>query len=84
MIEPKIVQKGAFTIVGMEASFIGALSPDANNFELVPALWHRFINRLDEVESRTDEACYGLIPTFPISTLRGLPQSATELPDVAE
>ena len=25
-----------------------------------------------------------LIPTFPISTLQGLPQSATELPDVAE
>ena len=23
-------------------------------------------------------------PTFPISTLQGLPQSATELPDVAE
>ena len=65
MIEPKIVQKGAFTIVGMEASFIGALSPDANNFELVPTLWHRFINRLDEVESRTDEACYGLIITRP-------------------
>ena len=65
MIEPKIVQKEAFTVVGLEASFIGALSPDANNFELVPALWHRFINRLDEVESRTDEACYGLIITRP-------------------
>ena len=65
MIEPEIVQKEAFTVVGMETSFIGALSPDANNFELVPALWHRFINRLDEVESRTDEACYGLIITRP-------------------
>ena len=65
MIEPEIVQKGALTIVGMEASFISALSPDANNFELVPALWYRFINRLDEVESRTDEACYGLIITRP-------------------
>ena len=65
MIEPEIVQKEAFTVVGMETHFIGALSPDANNFELVPALWHRFINRLDEVESRTDEACYGLIITRP-------------------
>ena len=26
----------------------------------------------------------GYDPTFPISTLQGLPQSATELPDVAE
>ena len=36
MIEPEIVQKGAFTIVGMEASFIGALSSDTNNFQVIP------------------------------------------------
>ncbi len=65
MIEPEIVQKEAFTVVGMETHFISALSSDTNNFELVPALWDRFINRLDEVESRTDEACYGLIITRP-------------------
>ena len=65
MIEPEIVEKDAFTVVGMETHFISALSSDTNNFELVPALWHRFINRLDEVESRTDEACYGLIITRP-------------------
>ena len=65
MIEPEIVEKDAFTVVGMETHFISALSSDTNNFELVPALWHRFINLLDEVESRTDEACYGLIITRP-------------------
>ena len=65
MIEPKIVQKEAFTVVGMEEPFIGALSPDANNFEVIPALWHRFMNRVGEVENRSDEAAYGLVITRP-------------------
>ena len=65
MIEPEIVEKDAFTVVGMETSFIGALSPDANNFELVPPLWDRFVDRIEEIGNRLDEACYGLIITRP-------------------
>ena len=67
IIEPEIVQKEAFTLVGLEASFIGALSPDADNFEVIPALWHRFINRIEEIRNRSDDACYGLIITRPES-----------------
>ena len=65
MNEPEIVQKDAFTLVGIEAPFIGALSPDANNFDVIPALWHRFINRIGEVENRSDDANYGLVLTPP-------------------
>ena len=65
MTEPRIVQVEAFTVVGMEASFIGALSPDANNFEVIPPLWDRFINRIREVDCRSDEATYGLVITRP-------------------
>ncbi|MCY4527577.1 MAG: GyrI-like domain-containing protein [Chloroflexi bacterium] len=65
MKEPKIIQRDAFAIVGVEARFIGALSPDANNFEVIPALWHRFINRSGEVENRSDDANYGLVITPP-------------------
>ena len=65
MNEPEIVQKDAFTLVGMEARFIGALSPDANNFDVIPPLWDRFINRIGEVEGRSDEATYGLVITRP-------------------
>ena len=65
MLEPKIVQKDTFTLVGIEAPFIGALSPDANNFEVIPALWHRFTNRIGEVANRSDEAAYGLVITRP-------------------
>ncbi len=65
MVEPEIVQKEAFTVVGMEALFLGAQSPDANNFEVIPALWHLFNHRVGEVENRSDEANYGLVMTIP-------------------
>lgn len=65
MNEPEIVQKDAFTLVGVEAPFIGALSPDANNFDVIPPLWDRFVNRIGEVGNRSDEAAYGLVITRP-------------------
>ena len=65
MIEPKIVPMESFTVVGMEASFIGALSPDANNFDVIPPLWDRFINRIGEIDCRSDDATYGLVITRP-------------------
>lgn len=67
MNEPEIIQRDAFALVGVEAPFIGALSPDANNFDVIPALWHRFVNRIGEIEHRSDEACFGLVLTPPVS-----------------
>lgn len=65
MNEPEIIQRDAFALVGVEAPFIGALSPDASNFQVIPALWDKFINRVGEIEGRSDEAAYGLVITRP-------------------
>lgn len=65
MFEPEIVEKDAFTVVGMEAHFISALSPDTNNLQVIPPLWDRFVDRIDEIRNRSDEACYGLVITQP-------------------
>ena len=65
MNEPEIIQRESFTLVGMEAHFISALSPNTNNFQVVPQLWDRFVDRIEEIEGRSDEACYGLIITQP-------------------
>ena len=65
MNEPEIVQKDAFTLVGVEAPFISALSPDSNNFKVIPPLWDRFVDRIEEIEHRSDEAAYGLVITRP-------------------
>ena len=66
MNEPEIMQKDAFTLVGVEAPFIGALSPDSNNFEVIPPLWDQFVDRIEEIEHRSDKACYGLVLTPPV------------------
>ena len=66
MNEPEIIQKDAFILMGIETPFIGALSPDANNFDVIPALWHQFINRIGEVENRSDDADFGLVLTPPV------------------
>ena len=63
MNEPEIIQKDAFILMGIETPFIGALSPDANNFDVIPALWHRVVNRIGEVENRSDDADFGLVLT---------------------
>ena len=65
MIKPEIVQKEAFTVVGMETHFISALSPDTNSFQVIPTLWDRIVDRIEEIRDRSDEACYGLIITRP-------------------
>ena len=61
MIDPHVVEKPAFTIVGCEATFISALSPDANNLEVIGGLWESFVHRAKEVPHRADQAMYGLI-----------------------
>jgi hypothetical protein len=58
--QPKIIDKPALTIVGLETPFIHALSPDTNNYIIGP-LWDRFVHRAKEVASRAGNAMYGII-----------------------
>src|SRR4030095_15976051 len=61
MIEPQIVQKPALTLVGLEASFIHALSPETNNFKVIPPLWDKLAHRDGEVSNRLGKTMYGII-----------------------
>ena len=61
MLEPQIVQKPALIVVGLEASFIHALSPQTNNFKVIPPLWDKFTHRAGEVSNRLGKAMYGII-----------------------
>jgi AraC family transcriptional regulator len=66
MQQPRIVQKPPLTIVGLEASFIHALSPDTNNFKVIPPLWDRLIHRSGEVPGRIGTStAYGVIYSLP-------------------
>ena len=67
MINPEIIEKDEFTVVGLEAPFIGALSPDANNFQVIGPLWGSFFERVGEVQNRIVKAHYGVISCPPES-----------------
>lgn len=61
MIEPTLVEKPSFQIIGPEASFIGALSTHPTNFKVIPALWESFCVRVGEVPNRLGQEMYGVM-----------------------
>jgi predicted transcriptional regulator YdeE len=68
MPEPQIVEKPALTVVGLEASFISALSPDATNFKVIGPLWDKFVHRAAEVRNRSGHDMLGVIYGRPAET----------------
>jgi AraC family transcriptional regulator len=54
------------TLIGPEARFISAMSPDANNFKVIPPLWHELTARRAEMPPAADKFSYG--------ACRGLPK----------
>ncbi len=61
MLEPQIVEKPSLTVVGLEAAFISALSPNATNFKVIPPLWDKFVRRADRVTHRIGHNMLGVI-----------------------
>jgi AraC family transcriptional regulator len=61
MPEPQIVEKPALTVVGLEAPFISALSPDATNFKVIGPLWDKFVHRAKEVPNRLGHDMVGIV-----------------------
>lgn len=61
MPEPRIVEKPEFTVVGCRGAFIHALSPDANNLQVIGELWQKFLAASDSVRHRVGEIMHGVI-----------------------
>src|SRR6185436_8769459 len=90
MLQPQIVEKPELTVVGCQASFIHALSPDTTNFKVIPPLWDKFIRRAKQVPGRIGHDMFGVIWGRPeaerkhpheLEYLAGVPVSpASEVP----
>jgi AraC family transcriptional regulator len=61
MLQSQIAQKPELHVVGLEASFIHALSPDKTNFQVIGPLWDQFPRRAGEVLHRSGHAMVGVI-----------------------
>lgn len=70
MLQPKIIDVPEMLVVGMEASFIHALSPEANNTQVIGALWNKFAARIQEVPHRLGEVSYGVLFSKPAAERR--------------
>jgi len=67
-LDPQIVVKPEMTFIGMQTAFIHALSPDANNTEMIGTLWCRFLPVADSVTNRIGNDMFGLIFQEPESS----------------
>jgi AraC family transcriptional regulator len=61
MLQPLIVEKPELRVVGLEAPFIHALSPETTSFKIIGPLWDRFIQQADRIPHRIGHEMYGII-----------------------
>lgn len=64
-MEPQIVDLGPLTLVGLDARFIAAMSPDANNMQVIPPLFGKFFARRGEIGPGLDACTYGACKGVP-------------------
>ena len=60
-MQPTIQSLPARTIVGFGAKFISILSSKANNFEVIPKLWHDYGQRQNEIADRKGQEALGCV-----------------------
>jgi AraC family transcriptional regulator len=58
-MKPTLIDLPELTLIGFEAAFISALSPDANNFEVIPPLWRKLHTHAGAISLRSDSTAYG-------------------------
>ncbi len=64
-MKPAILDLPALTLLGLEARFIGPMSPDANNHQIIPPLFDRFFARKAEAPPALDGFTYGACDCLP-------------------
>lgn len=64
-LQPQIVELPALTLVGVEGRFIGPMSPDANNHQVIPPLFGKFFARQAELPPTLDGFTYGACTCAP-------------------
>lgn len=58
-MKPEIIKLPALRLLGLSVRFIGPMSPDADNLDVVPKLYHRFCPLLPSLQPQQDKYIYG-------------------------
>ena len=64
-MQPQFVQRPELKVVGLGAKFISGISPDKNNAAVIPPLFDRFINQIDQIKNKTGDGSWGLVEMLP-------------------
>lgn len=64
-MNPSIITLPAFTLLGLETRFISAMSPDANNLEMIPPLFGQLFSRKADLTPALDQFTYGACRCLP-------------------
>jgi AraC family transcriptional regulator len=64
-MEPIFIHLPEKKLVGVGAKFISILSPDKNNMNVIPNLWHQFMSRSGTIPNKVGQVSYGLVECLP-------------------
>ena len=64
-MKPKFATTREKKVIGMNTQFISILSPDRNNFDVLPKLWNNYIARSQEIKSRLGLDDIGICEQIP-------------------
>ena len=64
-LEPTFIDLPALSLVGCASRFIAAMSPDANNMQVIPPLWGQISARKAELGVASDAVMYGACRLLP-------------------
>lgn len=70
-MEPRFTVLPEIKVAGLGARFISILSPHKNNGDIIPALWHQFMQRT--IPQRTGSAALGLVEMLPVGAAKSDP-----------
>lgn len=65
MLNPEFVTEPVRRLIGLKTRFNSAMSPAANNLEVIPALWDQLIPRMGEIAASEREISLGVIYAEP-------------------
>lgn len=60
-MEPQIIELPALNLLGLTTRFIGPMSPDADNTNVVPRLYARFCPLIAKLQPQVDKYVYGAV-----------------------
>jgi AraC family transcriptional regulator len=80
-MQPTIITLPALNLLGLEARFIGPMSPDANNLAVIPPLYGKFHARRRSLPAPIDGYTYGAV-RCPADATRGHPDELEYLVSV--